>query len=138
MKRLLFVAIFLCVLPAVCLAQDEDAIAVVQLLKTSSSWDGSALPTYPEGKPEITIARVTIPPGAQLPLHEHPVITAGVVLSGGLTIVREDGETFRVSAGEAFAEVVNRGHSGRNDGDIPVEIVAFYAGTVDSPVTVNK
>ena len=32
------------------------------LVKTQTAWDGSALPYYPVGKPEIIINRITFPP----------------------------------------------------------------------------
>ncbi len=48
---------------------------------------GNTLPEYPEGKPEITILRIQIPPGTTLPLHTHPVINAGVLLSGELAVI---------------------------------------------------
>ncbi len=61
-------------------------IEVAQLVKTTKSWNGAGLPNYPQGQPEITILRIKIPVGAKLPMHEHPVINAGVLLSGELTV----------------------------------------------------
>lgn len=138
MKSLLCGAILAAVLSVSALAQDEATIEVVELVKTSSSWDGSDLSDCGEGKPEVTILRAKIPPGKQLPLHKHPVINAAVVLSGELTVVTEEGRTLNLGAGKAFVEVVDRWHYGRNDGDAPVEIVVFYAGIVDTPITVSK
>jgi quercetin dioxygenase-like cupin family protein len=138
MKSLLFGIVLAAILPVFGLAQDSAKIEVAQLVKTSSSWDGSALPAYGEGKPEVTVLRVTIPPGARLPMHKHPVINVAVVLSGELTVETEEGKTLHVGAGKGFAEVVDRWHYGRNDGDVPVEIVAFYAGTVDTPISVRE
>ena len=59
-------------------ARDVNTVDVEELAKTGSSWDGTALPGYTEGKPEITILRITIPPKQRLPLHYHPVINAGI------------------------------------------------------------
>jgi quercetin dioxygenase-like cupin family protein len=137
-KSLLCGIVLVAVLPASGQAQDSAKVEVAQLVKASSSWDSSALPAYGKGKPEVTILRVTIPPGARLPPHKHPVINAGVVLSGELTVETDEGKTLRVGAGKAFVEVVDRWHYGRNDGDVPVVIVAFYAGTVGTPISVTK
>ena len=52
----------------------SDTAKVEVLTKTTSSWNGSELPQYPKGQPQITIFRITVPPKSQLPLHEHPVI----------------------------------------------------------------
>ena len=101
------------------LAQDVNTVKVEVLAKTSSSWDGGSLPDYPKGKPEITILRITIPPGVQLPLHKHPVINAGVLLKGELTVVTEDNKTLHLKAGDSIVEVVNKWHHGKNEGNKP-------------------
>lgn len=119
-------------------AADANGVGVKVLAKSGSSWDGKVLPPYTNGKPEITILKITIPPGAVLPMHKHAVINAGVLLSGELTVVTEDGSTLHLKAGEALVEVVNTWHSGKNAGNIPAEIMVFYAGAMDVPITVNK
>ena len=120
------------------LAQDANAVKVDVLAKTSSSWDGGTLPDYPKGKPEITILRITIPPKVQLPLHEHPVINAGILLRGELTVVTEDKKTLHLKAGDAIVEVVNKWHYGINEGNEPAEIIVFYAGIQSAPITIKK
>src|SRR5487761_1922670 len=88
----------------------DTVVTVKVLAKTGSSWNGSALPDYPKGRPEITVLSITIPPGAKLPLHEHPVINAGVLLSGELTVRTEQGATLHLKAGDPIVEVVNTWH----------------------------
>ncbi len=105
------------------------------LAKSSQSWDGTPLPVYPSGKPEISIVRITIAPGAALPMHQHPYINAGVLLSGALTVVTELNETKHLKAGDALIEVVNKWHYGRNEGSEPAVILVFYAGVASEPVT---
>ena len=107
-----------------------------QLVKTTQSWDGKVLPAYPEGQPEVTILRITIPAGALLETHHHPVINAGVLTRGQLTVVTTDGKTLYLKAGDPIVEVVNTAHYGMNQGTIPAEIIVFYAGAVDAPITV--
>jgi len=108
------------------------------LVKSGSSWDGAVLPAYPTQKPEISILRIKIPAGAQLPLHKHPVINAGVLLSGELTVITKDNKTLHLKAGDPIVEVVDTWHYGKNEGDVPAEIIVFYAGTPDSPITVKE
>ena len=74
----------------------ESAVVVEELVRTARSWDGAFLPAYPQGRPEITIARVSIPAGVRLDMHSHPVINAGVLVSGQLTVVTADGKTLHV------------------------------------------
>jgi quercetin dioxygenase-like cupin family protein len=105
------------------------------LAKGTHSWDGAPLPSYPSGTPEITISRIVIAPGAVLPFHQHPFINAGVVLRGQLTVTTEHGRTLKLEAGDALIEVVHTWHRGENTGSEPVEIIVFYAGTKDTPVT---
>lgn len=109
---------------------------VKELVKSSRSWDGALLPAYPQGQPEITILRIVIPAGAQLHSHHHPVINAGVLLSGELTVVASGGETLHLKAGDPIVELVNKPHYGMNSGTIPAEIVVFYAGVREEPITV--
>lgn len=110
-------------------------IKVEQLAKTSLSWDGTPLPAYPEGKPEVTILKYTIPAKARLPLHRHNVINAGLMLRGELRVVAEDGKELRLKAGDTIIELANKWHYGVNEGEEPVEIVVFYAGSPARPLT---
>ncbi len=119
-------------------AQDVNTVKVDVLAKTSSSWDGRDLPDYTKGKPEITLLRIKIPPGIQLPLHKHPVINAGILLKGKLTVVTEDNKTLHLKAGDSIVEVVNKWHYGKNEGNKPAEIIVFYAGILGTPITIKK
>lgn len=138
MKKLIYGICFALLLSSNVLAADLNAVKVDVLVKTSLSWDGSHLPDYPKGTPEVTILRIKILPGAQLPLHKHPVINAGVLLNGELTVVTEDNRTLHLKAGESIVEVVNKWHSGKNEGNETAEILVFYAGTLDMPITIKK
>lgn len=112
--------------------------SVETLARTGSSWDGAALPDYPAGRPEVTILKITIPPGVELPRHEHPVINAGVLLRGELTVITDKGERLQLKAGDPIVEVVNKWHYGVNQGKAPAEIIVFYAGTPGRPITVKE
>jgi len=113
-------------------------IEVETLAKSGCSWDGGVLPAYPAAAPEITILHITIPPKTELPLHRHPVINAGVLLKGELTVITDKDEILHLKAGEALVEVVDKWHYGRNDSNQPAEIIVFYAGTKDKQITVKK
>ena len=111
---------------------------VVTLIETDKSWNGDDLPKYPDGKPKITVLKITIPPRSKLNIHKHLVINAGVLTKGELTVVDEQDNTLTLKAGDALVELVNTYHYGENQGDVPVEIIVFYAGTEDVPITVTK
>ncbi len=108
-----------------------------KLIESHLSWNGDSLPSYPEGKPKISIVKVTIPPHSELPKHYHPVINAGILLKGELTVIDEKGNRLHMKAWDPIIEVVNLIHYGKNEGDIPAEIVVFYAGTDGKEIVVK-
>lgn len=119
-------------------AANGTGVLVRELGRAETSWDGALLPSYPEGQPEVRILSITIPPGAKLPVHQHPVINAGILLSGHLRVHTLDGQVLDLQAGEAIVEVVGTWHWGENLGDEPAHIVVFYAGTTDLPITQTR
>ena len=138
MKNLIYGICFLLLISSNVLAEEANAVRVDVLAKTSLSWDGSPLPDYPKGTPEITILRIKIPPGVQLPLHMHPIINASLLLEGELTVVTEDNKILHLKAGDSIVEVVNKWHYGKNDGKKTAEILVFYAGALDTLITMEK
>lgn len=118
-------------------AQDTPTVQVEVLSKTSTSWDGSSF-EYPKGQPEITISKITLPPGFKLPMHKHPNPLGGIVLKGEIVVTREDGSTHTVKEGESIVELVNTWHYGKNDTDQPTVLLAFYIGEVGVPLSINK
>ncbi len=138
MIRLFSALLLVAALSGPALALNNPGVVVDSLVQSSASWDGTPLPAYPEGQPLVTILRIQIPPGTTLPLHNHPVINAGVLLSGELTVVTEQDETLQLKAGDPIVEVVNTWHYGRNDGTETAEIIVFYVGTAESPLTVKR
>jgi quercetin dioxygenase-like cupin family protein len=108
------------------------------LSKDTRTWDGNLLPAYPEGQPEVTILRISIPPGVALKVHEHPVINAVVLTNGDLDVVKTDGKTLNLKAGDSFIELVNTWHYGVNPGTVPAELIVFYAGVAGAPITVYQ
>ena len=138
MKTLIYGICFVILLSSNVLAEDLNAIQTDVLAKSGLSWDGSRLPDYPKGSPELTILRIKIPPGVQLALHNHPIINAGLLLDGELTVVTEDNKTLHLKAGESIVEVVNKWHYGKNEGSKTAEILVFYAGVLGTPITIEK
>jgi quercetin dioxygenase-like cupin family protein len=119
---------------------DEPAgkIQVQVLAKSGISWDGESLPAYPSGRPEVTILKIVIPPGATLPMHKHSVINAGILMRGALRVRTEGGKTLHLKTGEALVEVTNTWHYGKNEGIEPAEILVFYSGIAGAPITLYK
>ena len=124
--------------PAALAAGDYAGSAKAEtLLKATRTWDEKKI-EYPKGEAEVSILKVTIPPGGATGWHLHPVGSFGVVVKGTLEVHLEDGRVKRVGAGEPLAEVVNTRHEGRNAGSEPVELLVFYTGVVGTPITVKS
>lgn len=121
-----------------CKSKVNEKIKVVKLIETSKSWNGKSLPKYPDGTPKVTILKITIPPKTELKKHMHPEINAGVLLKGELTVISETKDTLYLKAGDPIVELVNIWHYGKNEADIPAEIIVFYAGIEGTPITILK
>jgi quercetin dioxygenase-like cupin family protein len=118
--------------------QHQGEIKVTQILKATKQWDGSPLPPYPSQNPEITILSYEIPPGIRLPMHKHPVINAGVVLQGKLTVITKDGKQLILNSGDSIVELVNKWHYGINQDTVPVKLIMFYVGEVGIPLAIKE
>jgi len=119
-------------------AREETGVTVDVLERTTKSWDGSTLPAYPDGNPEVTILKITRPPHATLPWHKHPIINAGAMIKGELTVVTENNQKLYLKPADTIVEVVDKWHHGINEGMESVETVVFYAGVVDTPLSINR
>ena len=137
-KTLLLILCLTILLAEQAWSREVQSTQVEVLAKSGSSWNGDKLPAYPGGLPEVSILRITIPPGVRLPLHKHPVINAGVLLKGKLKVETPDGEVLHLSAGDSIVELVNKMHYGINEGPDPAEIIVFYAGVRDLPITIKN
>lgn len=136
MKKIMIVISAILLLTDICFAAKgvNTKITARKLLQTDSSWDGSKLPHYSKGTPEVTVLKVVFPPGVKSVVHLHPVINAIVLLKGKLTVVTKDNKIKHFKAGDALAEVVNTWHYGENPGKVPAELIVFYAGVKEKPL----
>lgn len=107
----------------------ENIVKSTQILQTKTTWNGAAI-EYPETEsPEITALHIEFAPGSETTWHSHPVPSLAYILSGELEVtLRESGETKIFREGDAFAEVINTWHYGKNVGEVPVKLVVFYVG----------
>lgn len=136
MRIRLFKLLLILILAPSCAVKRPQTIEVVKLAETTKSWNGDKLPNYPKGEPKITVLKITIPPKTKLHKHYHPVINSGILLKGKLKVVDIEGNVLHLKVGDVIVELVNKIHYGINEGNKPAEIVVFYAGTKDLPITV--
>ena len=119
-------------------AQEPAQVTSEILIQTTTSWDGSPLPAYPDGQPQITVSRITIPSGTELGVHKHPIPLSAYVVSGELTVIKNDTEQQIFTAGQAIVETVDIWHYGRNAGSEDVVLIAFYAGIEGTPLSISQ
>ena len=120
-----------------CAAQAEDTSSRIQtetLIQSTSSWDGRPYDSYPAGRPQLTILKITIAPNTALKWHSHPMPNAGYILSGELTIEKQDGTKQHFVAGQAITETVNSVHRGIT-GTKATVLIVFYPGTPGLPLS---
>jgi mannose-6-phosphate isomerase-like protein (cupin superfamily) len=70
-------------------------------------------------------ARLTLPPGASIGTHAHAGEDEVYLLTAGSGLLDEGGREVRVQAGDAVLTGKGASHAIRNDGQVPLEIVAF-------------
>ena len=92
---------------------------------------------YPKGTPEMRVYRVTLAPGAKIPLHTHPSPVIVYLQKGTLTNVRivEDQEVIdTIEAGSGFLEgSPNEPHYIINRGDKPAVSIVTFASVEGMP-----
>ena len=108
-----------------------------ELICTSQSWDGTWLPDFPVGRPQLKVIRMEFPVRAVTGWHYHPVINYGIVEQGDLTIVCQDGTERTFRQGEPLVEVVGTIHRGENRGNKPVILNMFYFSEPGKEVTIQ-
>ena len=109
-------------------ARDQNYYPLKELLVTSKTIVGEDIRYPTTGAPRITVAMVTVVPGAPAAFHRHPVPLVGYILEGELTVDYGDKgmKTFR--AGDTLVEAMDTPHRGMNLGTSVVRLLAVYIG----------
>jgi quercetin dioxygenase-like cupin family protein len=69
--------------------------------------------------------------------HSHPLPIVGYILSGELTIEKEDGTKEHFVAGQAITETVNSVHRGITGAE-PTVLIVFCPGTPGLPISQER
>ena len=78
--------------------------------------------------------KVTIAAHTTMTWHSQPVPNAGYVLSGEITVEKENGAKRHFTEGQAFNETVGSVHRGVTS-DEPAVLIVFYAGEPGLPLS---
>lgn len=137
MKRVTLTFIALCIC-FVLKAQYNNGVKVESLLKTDTTSIGQKI-IYPNFQSdEVTIAKVTIPPGKSTGWHKHTIPVFAYVLKGNLTVELENKQLKQFPENTTFSEVINTFHNGINNGKVDVVLIAFYMGEKGKPLSIPK
>jgi quercetin dioxygenase-like cupin family protein len=129
---LLFVVIGVC---SIANAQYNKGVILEPVLKTDTTSIGQKI-IYPQfANNEVSIVKVTIPPGKSTGWHKHTFPVFAYVVQGTLTIEMEKNKTLRFSQNSAFSEVINTLHNGINNGKEDVILIAFFMGEKGKPLS---
>jgi quercetin dioxygenase-like cupin family protein len=110
------------------------SVRAVEVLRTTHTWAHSPI-EFPRGQSEVVGLAVEIAPGGETGWHSHPVPSFAYVVAGTIELTLASGAVKRFRSGEAFAEVIDVAHNGRNVGPDPVKLIVFYASTRGRPIT---
>jgi quercetin dioxygenase-like cupin family protein len=133
-RPLLSCAVLLAFSSGAALAREEAKgyYPVQELLVTGKTVVGEDIRYPVTGAPKITVAVVTVAPGAPAAFHRHPVPLVAYILEGELTVDygAKGAKTFR--AGDALVEAMDVPHRGMNLGNSMVKLLAVYIGAEGS------
>ncbi len=129
---MVFFVMILCVTNASFSAQKEV------LLKTTSTWDNAEYKKLKIKKPEVTVLKIVINVGEELPIHKHNLVNIAYVKQGTLTVITDEDKEITLQEGEVLPELIGKYHYGKNTGNKPVELIVFYIGEKGTPLSVNK
>ncbi len=108
------------------------------LLNTTSTWDNAEYKKLKIKTPEVTVLKIIINVGEELPMHRHDLVNIAYVKRGTLTVITDDNKEITLHEGEVLPELIGKYHYGKNTGNEPVELVVFYIGEKGTPLSVNK
>lgn len=109
------------------------SVSVHKLLKDTCTSTGQPL-HFPD-HPEVHGLEVLIPPGTHTGWHKHPYSGFAYVLQGTLEVSDSLGHRHTYTPGQAFAEVVQSAHIGRNLGSDTVKLAVFFFSDPGQPFT---
>jgi len=134
-KYILFFALFCICYNAS--AQYNKGIVLEPVLKTDTTSIGQKI-VYPNfANDEVSIVKVTIPPGKSTGWHKHTFPVFAYVLKGTLTVEIEGKKTVQFAENSSFSEVINTLHNGENRGNEDVVLIAFFMGEKGKPLSVH-
>ncbi len=119
-------------------AQYTNEIVIEQVLKTDTTTIGQKI-VYPQVQnAEVTMSKITIPPGKSTGWHKHAYPVFAYVLKGVLTVELENNKMVQFGENASIAEVMETYHNGINRGTEDVVLIAIYLGEKGKSLSTRK
>jgi quercetin dioxygenase-like cupin family protein len=115
--------------------QYNQDIKIERVLKTDTTSIGQKIEYLSTNNPEVTMLKVTIPPGKETGWHKHTFPVFAYVIDGTLSVEFKGGKKREFTKGSSFAEVINTLHNGRNECKEDLVLLAIYLGEKDKPLS---
>jgi len=131
-QRLAVGTLLMASLSSAALARDQGYYPVQELLVTNKTVIGEDIRYPTTGAPKITVAVVTVAPGAPAAFHRHPVPLVAYILEGELTVDYGEKGVKIFRQGDALVEAMHVPHRGVNLGSGIVKLLAVYVGAEGS------
>ena len=116
-------------------AEYAAAVRVKPLLQATTTASGQPIQYPTTDRPEVRMLMVEIPPGTETGWHKHPSHCYAYVVSGAVTVELENGKSTTIKAGQAYAEVFDTWHNGKNSGTEPCKILMVVNGEEGVPIS---
>lgn len=137
MKNLVCTVLFLLISGYGLKAQYNNDLLIEPVLKTDTTSTGQKI-SYPvSGQAQVTMLKITIPPGKTTGWHEHHFPVFAYVLKGTLTVELARNKTLQFTENSSFAEVIDTLHRGFNNGTTDLVLLAVYVGEVGEPLSIK-
>lgn len=115
-----------------------SGLNIKELLRTDTTSIGQKI-IYPDfADPEVTMLKITIPPGKSTGWHKHNIPVFAYVVKGTLTVELEDHQVKKFKEESTFAEVRNTYHNGSNMEDTDLVLIAIYVGGKGQKLSIPK
>ncbi|MCK9412614.1 MAG: cupin domain-containing protein [Prolixibacteraceae bacterium] len=137
MKNLSLVVLLICCLTWQSKAQYNNDLIIIPILKTDTTSLGQKI-IYPStSNAEVTMLKITIPPGKTTGWHEHAIPVFAYVLKGTLTVELEGNKVLKFAENSSFSEVIHTAHRGINKESSDLVLLAIYLGEKGKPLSVK-
>jgi quercetin dioxygenase-like cupin family protein len=137
-KKSMLSFLFLIVLGLSVQAQYNGDLKIENILKTDTTSIGQKISYPSSAQDEVTMLKITIPPGKTTGWHKHDIPVFAYVLKGTLTVEFENRKTLKFAENTSFAEVIDTVHRGINREQGDLVLLAIYLGIKGKPLSIKN